>query len=98
MEGTDQIMRIQTDFYRELYNYVGVDYNKRDFFGQFINKKLSDESFEILNQHIEISEVFSAIKKMKKGSSPGPDGILIDFYLLMIVTNERLLSNNDIDQ
>ena len=82
VEGTDQIMRIQTDFYRELYNYVGVDYNKRDFFGQFINQRLSDESFEILNQHIEISEVFSAIKKMKKGSSPGPDGILIDFYLL----------------
>ena len=78
--GTDEIIHTQVNFYKDLYTSEGSDSREREYFGQFINKTISNENFEILNKEIEIPDIFNAIKKMKTNSSPGPDGIITEFY------------------
>ena len=78
--GTDEIMQVQVDFYSKLYSSEGSNEKAREYFGEFISKKVTDEHNAILNKKIEVSDIFSAIKSTKKNSSPGPDGIIYEFY------------------
>ena len=80
--GTSDVMQVQVDFYSKLYSSEGIDYNERNYFGQFITRNVSDDNFNKLNSDISFVELTSALKKMKTGKSPGPDGIITEFYKL----------------
>ena len=78
--GTDEIMKVQVEFYKDLYSSEGIDVSARDFFGQYITKTLSSEDLNIMNKNLDLEELTKAIGKMKKDKSPGPDGITPAFY------------------
>ena len=78
--GTDEVMKVQVDFYSKLYSSEGSSEVACEYFGQFIKKKVTDEKKCILNKEIDIPDILSAIKSTKKNSSPGPDGIIYEFY------------------
>ena len=81
VNNTNEIINVQVDFYKNLYTSEGSKEAEREFFGKYINKKVSDKSYEVLDKEIEMQDIFNAIKNMKSNSSPGPDGIVIEFYL-----------------
>ena len=80
--GTDEVMRVQVEFYKKLYTSEGIDDSACEFFGSYINKVLSDEDRNLLNARISIDELYSSLRKMKDEKSPGPDGIIPIFYKL----------------
>ena len=79
--GTDEIIRVQTEFYKKLFKTEGSNLEQRQFFGNFLKNPIGPENFAILNKKIDLDDIFSALKKIKKNSSPGPDGITYEFYL-----------------
>ena len=80
--GTEEVMKVQVDFYSKLYKSDGINQNDCNYFGQFITKSVSENSRKVLNECISFDELTNALKKMKIGKSPGPDGIIIEFYKL----------------
>ena len=82
VHGTDNIMKVQTEFYRNLYTTEGSDPDQREFFGSFIDNPVGAEDFAILNKKVDLCDIESALKKVRKNSSPGPDGIIFQFYQL----------------
>ena len=75
-------MKVQVDFYSKLYSTEGIDNDECTYFGNFINRSLSDDSKQKLNENISFDELTKALKKMKLNKSPGPDGIITLFYKL----------------
>ena len=80
--GTKEILNTQIDFYKQLYSSEGVNKEQGDFFGQYITKSLSPENRDIVDTEIHLDEVLAALKKMNNNKSPGPDGIIVEFYKL----------------
>ncbi len=80
--GTDQIINRQVEFYRKLYTTEGINKIKAESFIKCVNKQLSDESVALLDMEITKDELVSSLKKMKNNKSPGPDGIIVEFYKL----------------
>ena len=80
--GTDDVMKVQVDFYKKLFTSEGIDDSACDYFGKYITKVLSDEDKNLMNAPININELQNALKKMKNEKSPGPDGIIPLFYKL----------------
>ena len=78
--GTTEIMEVQRNFYENLYRSEGIDKSACEFFGQFINKKITDNSHEIMNKKINLNDFTKVLKKVDSDSSPGPDGIIFLFY------------------
>ncbi|CAC5415426.1 unnamed protein product [Mytilus coruscus] len=46
-----------------------------------VNVKIDDEDVEMCDDEINIEEIEKSLKGMKKGKTPGPDGITAEFYL-----------------
>lgn len=80
--GTDNIMNRHVEFYKELYTSEGIDLGKAEAFIDCIDKQLSHESSTYLDQIISIDEISKSLKLMKNNKSPGPDGIIVEFYKL----------------
>ena len=78
--GTDNIMKVQTDFYQKLFSTEGSNPERREFFGNFIDNPIGAEDFAILNKKVDLDDIKSALKKVKRDSSPGPDGLIFQFY------------------
>ena len=78
--GTKNVMNTQQKFYEKLYSSEYVNVTEKDFFGQYVSGSLSDENRDMLNKEISTCEIFAAIRRMKNNKSPGPDGIIIEFY------------------
>ena len=78
--GTDEILRVQTEFYKNLFKSEGSNHEQRYFFGEFLKNPIGPENFSILNKKLDLDDIQSALKKVKKNSSPGPDGIIYEFY------------------
>ena len=81
VSGNDEILKVQTDFYKKLFKSEGSNAEQRKFFGNFIKNPIGPENFAILNKKIDLQDILSAMAKVKKNSSPGPDGILYEFYI-----------------
>ena len=45
-----------------------------------ITTKLSDEQNDILNSNITEDEILAGLKSMSNNKSPGPEGIIVEFY------------------
>ena len=82
-------LKFYSDLYSSIYNHSECEKcidSVKDFTSQISNKFKLDCDKPILK--LEISE---AIKKMKKGKSPGMDGLPIEFYLSFWSIIENLL-------
>ena len=84
VSGNENIMKVQTEFYKNLFKSEGSNTEQREFFGNFITKPIGPLDYAILNKKIDMPDILNAIKKVNKNSSPGPDGILYEFYLLYL--------------
>ena len=72
-----QILEHQHKFYQTLY--------KKDPTVKFTiknnsQKKLTEVQRELLDKEIEIEEISNALKQMKKGKTPGSDGLTVAWY------------------
>ena len=78
---TADILKCQTDFYKDLYRQVNTNENNsiHSILGENDNK-LSDKESQSLEGEIEYSELGVALKNMKNNKSPGLDGFTVEFY------------------
>ena len=79
---TDQenIMRISTDFYKNLYTSGKVKKDIQDKLLRNVKTKLSKEDKTTLDKAITEEEVKDAISNLPRGKSPGLDGFPVEFY------------------
>ena len=80
VEKPEEVLKEQRDFYQKLYaKDISINFN-------MVNNtaiKIKDEDNLKLNGTIQPYEIFDAIKSMKKGRTPGPDGLPVEFYQVM---------------
>lgn len=90
----------------EVSNFYGNLYKKKfnkekcDAFMDIIKsnvKKLSEEDKMLLEKDLTISEIEGALKQMKKGKSPGIDGLTTEFYKTFWHEIKNLLFNAYLD-
>ena len=79
---TDQqnIMRISTEFYKNLYTTEKVNTSTQEKLLRNVKTKLSKEKQTELDKPITAKEIEKAIQYLQKGKSPGLDGIPVEFY------------------
>ena len=79
---TADILKCQTDFYKDLYKKVDFEDNIsiHSVLGENENK-LSDEESQDLEGEIKYSELGTSLKNMKNNKSPGLDGFTVEFSL-----------------
>ena len=80
MDGKQEILKTIHDFYQDLYTSEGIDAEQMRENIKTITQKLTSEENDVLNGPIMTEEVRRAIKEMKKGKSPGNDGLTAEFY------------------
>ena len=78
---TADILKCQTDFYKDLYKQVNFENNISIYsvLGENENK-LSDKESQNLEGEIEYSDLGIALKNMKNNKSPGLDGFTVEFF------------------
>ena len=77
---TRDILRVQREYYQNLFTSEPVDIDMQNKFCSKLENKLTREQSNMLENELEFSEVRKAIQLMKNNRSPGPDGIPIEFY------------------
>lgn len=80
VNDTDSILHIQETYYTELYQYENNDHEKENVLISSIDKILTDETRDTLEQDLSCEELKNALDKMPSNKSPGPDGITAEFY------------------
>ena len=82
LRGTQKIQQRQVEFYESLYKSQDLPENGhvRNTFLQNIKTKLSEKSHLNLDKDISLTELSSALFKMKNNKSLGQDGICVEFY------------------
>ena len=80
VHGTDNVQKVQVDFYTNLFKSEGVDHVLKNKFIEAIDKKLPDDLKEMVDSDLSIEELGKCLKIMKNNKSPGPDGICTEFY------------------
>ena len=76
----ENIMRISTKFYKDLYTSEKVHEKIQNRLLSNIKTKLSKEAKTNLDKPITEEEVQNAINKLPPGKSPGLDGFPVEFY------------------
>ena len=80
MYGTEVVLNVQRIFYEKLYTSQETNDEIAEKFRKTITTKLSDEQNDILNSDITEDEILAGLKSMSNNKSPGPDGIIVEFY------------------
>ena len=76
----ENIIRISTDFYKDLYTPNKVNTRTQNKLLKNIKTKITTEQREKLDAEITEDEIRAAVFQMQTGKSPGLDGIPIEFY------------------
>ena len=76
----ENIMRIATNFYKDLYTPNRVNEKIQEKLLRNVKSKLSKEAKIDLDKEMTEEEVRNAINKMPSGKSPGLDGFPVEFY------------------
>ena len=76
-----EILNAQTDFYRTLYSSQHAISDTLDYgeMFQYVDK-IEDSDRNELDSEITFDEYESVIKSFKRGTSPGNDGLTVEFY------------------
>ena len=78
IKGGDQVLRAQTEFYRELYRSdKSIIFNSDGLYG---GEKVSEDMLKLQDVPFTTKCLGNAAKQLKNERTPGPDGIPIDFY------------------
>ena len=78
---TPDILKCQTNFYKDLYNQVNSEDNISIYSELGENdSKLSDQEVQGLEGEISYSELGFALENMKNNKSPGLDGFTVEFF------------------
>ena len=77
-----EILNISHSFYQELYTKQATCSKSQNKILQNINKSLTQEQRDALEQPLSVIELFKALLKMKPGKSPGIDGLPMEFYMV----------------
>lgn len=78
---TNDLLDVIHDYYKHLFSCVSIDMHSVDELLNNVNVKIDDEDVEMCDDEISIEEIEKSLKGMKKGKTPGPDGITAEFYL-----------------
>ena len=78
--GTESVLDRQVEFYKELYSKGETSHQAQQKFLSNITKTLSSESKIKLEMDITFTELTKSVQNMKTNKSPGPDGIISEFY------------------
>ena len=73
------IRRAQTTFYRNLYNSIT---HSDEFMSPFLENlpRLDENQISVFNKPLTIGEMTASVKLLKRGKTPGSDGLTTDFY------------------
>ena len=84
--GIAGIQKRQVEFYKGLYKSQSLANNEADyeyFLGESNeHNTLSPESKAMLDSDVTKDEIIKSLRKMKNHKSPGPDGVIVEFYKL----------------
>ena len=78
---TSDVLKCQTNFYKELYKEVEIDDSKsiHSILGDN-ESKLSDKESQELEGEITYTELTSALRNMNNNKSPGLEGFTVEFF------------------
>ena len=76
--GLQNILETQVKFYSDLYTAEAIQPD--DTFLKAIDSELTDDQSQNLDRDITMLELTKSLKLMKNNKSPGPDGIVTEFY------------------
>ena len=77
---TDGIISYFRRFYENLYSTVDVERKCQNELLEFCTNKLDEDDVDMLKKEVEEEEIFTAIKSLNVGKSPGKDGLPAEFY------------------
>ena len=78
--GTNDVIKTQIEFYSDLYSSRKVNEVEAGKFLSKLDSHLGEQDSNNLDGDILMSEMTSALKKIKNNKSPGLDGIPVEFY------------------
>ena len=81
LEDRQDILKRQKQFYVELFAEEECDDNMTEQFLNEFHVKVPVELKEMLNKELRKEEFDKIVKSLKKNKSPGPDGIISEFYI-----------------
>ena len=67
-------------FYRNLYTRRPIQRDKLDMLLKNVSLKIEKNNADKIKEMVNVNEIRRAIKDTARGSSPGPDGMPIEFY------------------
>lgn len=77
----EEIESITKKFYDQLYSKKEATLeDQKIYLEKYGMKQLNEEQRKILNDHISLFELIEAVKRQKRGKTPGPDGIPSEYY------------------
>ena len=82
VSGTKNVQKVHVEFYKNLYTSEGICDEAGEKFLHCISRTLSENTKLQLDRDISLEDLTMALKGMSNNKSPGPDGILVEFYKL----------------
>ena len=80
ISGIQNVLKVQTEFYADLYKKVPIDVDACKNLLDDITVKITEEECELCEADVSLHEVEYVIKSLKWECSPGYDGITNEFY------------------
>ena len=77
---TKAILLYLRDHFKVLYNYVPGSEVEQKYLLDKCKKQLDETDNDLLEQSIDVDELWKSLKKMNNGKSPGSDGLTVEFY------------------
>ena len=78
-EGIYSILETQQEFYSDLYRKVNIDRIAASELLDRIEDTIDEDEKETYEARIKLEEVETIVKSLRKGCSPGIDGIINEF-------------------
>ena len=76
-----EIMKAHEEFYANLFSREIIDSDIQADLLSNISISLSDIYRDVCEGELSIAEITNALNNVSKSKSPGPDGLLVEFYL-----------------
>ena len=80
ISGIENILKVQTEFYADLYKKVPIDFDACKNLLDDITVKITEQECELCEADVSLQEVEYVIIFLKRECSPGYDGITNEFY------------------